>query len=184
MLTDGGRAVLDRLAGLPVPVVALVNGHAVGGGAELALAADWRLVDPRAELRFVHAGFGLVPGFGGLGRLARLVGPAEALRLLATRASVDGPRAVELGLALAAVPANRQRERARELAEHHRRQRPRRRSPPIKHALAHAAGRASRRPSARRSSTRGRTARCRRRPARSARRAGAPRPAGARAGLG
>ena len=112
MLTDGGRAVLDRLAGLPVPVVALVNGHAVGGGAELALAADWRLVDPRAELRFVHTGFGLVPGFGGLGRLARVVGPAEALRLLATRASVDGRRAVELGLALASVPANRRRERA------------------------------------------------------------------------
>ncbi len=139
VLTDGGRAVLDRLAGLPVPVVALVNGHAVGGGAELALAADWRIVDPRAELRFVHAGLGLVPGFGGLGRLARLVGPAEALRLLATRASVDGPRAVELGLALAAVPANRQRERARELAETIAGS-DRAAIAAIKHALAHAPG--------------------------------------------
>ena len=131
--------MLDRLAGLPVPVVALVNGHAVGGGAELALAADWRIVDPRAELRFVHAGLGLVPGFGGLGRLSRLVGPAEALRLLATRASVDGPRAVELGLALAAVPADRQRERARELAETIAGS-DRAAVAAIKHALAHAPG--------------------------------------------
>ena len=180
VLTDGGRAVLDRLAGLPVPVVALVNGHAVGGGAELALAADWRFVDPRAELRFVHAGFGLVPGFGGLGRLARLVGPAEALRLLATRASVDGPRAVELGLALAAVPANRQRERALELARDHRGQRPRR---DRRHqARTGPRCRASlRRPSGRRSSTCGRTARCRRSPASKRRRVGTRRPAGARA---
>ena len=54
---------------LPVPTVALVNGHAVGGGAEVALACDWRIIAPDAELRFVHASIGLVPGFGGLGRL-------------------------------------------------------------------------------------------------------------------
>jgi len=116
-LTDGANAVLDRIAALPVPVVALVNGHAVGGGAELALAADWRLVAPQAELRFVHTGFGLVPGFGGLARLARLVGPSTALHLLATRASVDGRRAVTLGLALDCPPADRLLQRARELAD-------------------------------------------------------------------
>jgi enoyl-CoA hydratase len=117
LLTDGAHAVLDRLATLPVPVVALVNGPAVGGGAELALAADWRLVAPQAELRFVHAGLGLVPGFGGLARLGRLVGPSVALHLLATRASVDGRRAVALGLALDSPPADRLVERARALAE-------------------------------------------------------------------
>lgn len=116
-LTDGANAVLDRLAALPVPVVALVNGHAVGGGAELALAADWRLVAPQAELRFVHVGFGLVPGFGGLARLARLVGPSAALHLLATRATVDGRRAVALGLALDCPPAHLLVQRARELAQ-------------------------------------------------------------------
>jgi enoyl-CoA hydratase/carnithine racemase len=116
-LTDGANAVLDRLAALPVPVVALVNGHAVGGGAELALAADWRLVAPQAELRFVHVGFGLVPGFGGLARLARLVGPSAALHLLATRATVDGRRAVALGLALDCPPAHLLVQRALELAQ-------------------------------------------------------------------
>jgi enoyl-CoA hydratase/carnithine racemase len=116
-LHDRGTAVLDRLAALPVPVVALVNGHAVGGGAELALAADWRLVAPDAELRFVHAAVGLVPGFGGLGRLSRVVGPGRALHLLATRASVGAERAVELGLALEVVGRDALAARARELAD-------------------------------------------------------------------
>lgn len=116
-LTTRGTALCDRLAALPVPVVALVGGHAIGGGAELALAADWRLVAPGAELRFVHAGLGLVPGFGGLGRLAALVGASRALRALATREAIGAEAALALGLADELVPARRQRARARELAE-------------------------------------------------------------------
>ena len=95
-----------------MPTVALVNGHAVGGGAEVALACDWRIVAPDAELRFVHASIGLMPGFGGLGRLARIVGDSTALRLFATCESVGGRRAVELGLAAEVVPADAQRSRA------------------------------------------------------------------------
>jgi enoyl-CoA hydratase/carnithine racemase len=116
-LTTRGTALCDRLAALPVPVVALLGGHAVGGGAELALAADWRLVAPGAELRFVHAGLGLVPGFGGLGRLAALVGPSRALRVIATREAIGAEAALALGLADEMVPGGRQRRRARELAE-------------------------------------------------------------------
>jgi enoyl-CoA hydratase/carnithine racemase len=117
LLTERGCAVLDRLAALPCPVLALVNGHAVGGGAEVALAADWRWIDPAAELRFVHASIGLVPGFGGLGRLAALAGRARALRLVATCAVVGGREAVNLGLADEVVLARDQRARARELAD-------------------------------------------------------------------
>lgn len=116
-LTDRGTAIFDRLAALPVPTVALVNGHAVGGGAEVALACDWRIIAPDAELRFVHASIGLVPGLGGLGRLRRLVGESVALRLLATCESVAGARAVELGLATEVVPADAQRSRAWKLAQ-------------------------------------------------------------------
>ena len=120
-LTDRGTALCDALAALPVPVLALLPGHAVGGGAELALAADWRIADPAAELRFVHTGFGLMPGFGGLGRLERLVGPAQALRMLATRARVGAEEAQALGLVDAVVPADAQRAwaeaRAGELAD-------------------------------------------------------------------
>jgi len=97
--------------------VALVNGHAVGGGAEVALACDWRILAPDAELRFVHASIGLVPGLGGLQRLRRLVGESTALRLLATCESVKGGRAVELGLAAEVVPADAQRSRAWKLAQ-------------------------------------------------------------------
>jgi enoyl-CoA hydratase/carnithine racemase len=117
-LTTRGTALCDRLAALPVPVVALVGGHAVGGGAELALAADWRLMAPDAELRFVHAGLGLVPGFGGLGRLAALVGRGRALRAIACREAIGAEQALLAGLADEVVPARRQRARARELAEH------------------------------------------------------------------
>ena len=116
-LTDRGTALFDRLAALGMPTVALVNGHAVGGGAEVALACDWRLIAPDAELRFVHASIGLVPGLGGLGRLRRLVGESTALRLLATCESVSGRRAVELGLAAEVVPADAQRSRAWKLAQ-------------------------------------------------------------------
>lgn len=107
-LTDRGTALCDALAALPVPVLAMLPGHAVGGGAELALAADWRIVDPAAELRFVHATFGLMPGFGGLARLERLVGPAQALRLLGTRARVGAEEAQAIGLVDAIVPVEAQ----------------------------------------------------------------------------
>jgi enoyl-CoA hydratase len=117
LLSDRGSAVLDRLAALPCPVLGLVNGHAVGGGAEVALAADWRFIDPAAEVRFVHASIGLVPGFGGLGRLAALVGRGRALRLIATCAVVGGRDAVAMGLADEVVLARDQRARARELAD-------------------------------------------------------------------
>ncbi len=117
-LTERGGALFDRLAALPVPVVALLNGPAVGAGAELALAADWRLVAPEGDLRFVHVGLGLVPAFGGTGRLRDVVGAGAALLLLAARAAVDADGAVRLGLASEIVSADELRERARDLAEH------------------------------------------------------------------
>lgn len=104
-LTDVGTELCELIERLPVPVVAALPGHAVGGGAELALAADWRIADPAAELRFVHTGFGLIPGFGGLARLELLAGRGRALELLATRAQVGADEAARIGLADAVVPA-------------------------------------------------------------------------------
>ena len=116
-LTDRGTGLGDLLAQLPIPVLACLSGHAVGGGSELALATDWRIADPAAELRFVHTSLALMPGFGGLGRLERLVGPATALRLLATRARVGAAEAERLGLVEAVVPADGQLAWATALAE-------------------------------------------------------------------
>lgn len=115
-LTDAGTGLADLIAQLPIPVLASLPGHAVGGGSELALAADWRIADPAADLRFVHASLALMPGFGGLGRLERLVGPATTLRLLATRARVGAEEAARLGLIEAVVPAAEQLAWAVELA--------------------------------------------------------------------
>ena len=98
-------------------MLAALPGHAVGGGSELALAADWRIADPAAELRFVHLSLALMPGFGGLRRLERLAGPSTALRLLATRARVGAEEAERLGLIEAIVPAAEQLSWAQALAE-------------------------------------------------------------------
>ena len=116
-LTDAGTGLADLLAQLPIPVLASLPGHAVGGGSELALAADWRISDPTAELRFVHTSLALMPGFGGLGRLERLVGPSTALRLLATRARVGAEEAERIGLIEAIVPGAEQLAWATALAE-------------------------------------------------------------------
>lgn len=116
-LSRRGSAVADRLAALPVPVVALLNGPAVGAGAELALAADWRVWAPEAELRFPHVGFGLVPGLGGLTRLQSLVGGPQALWLLARRTSLDVAAATPLGLVQDMAPSAELRSWARRLAD-------------------------------------------------------------------
>lgn len=104
-LNERGNALCDAFERCHVPVVALLGGHAVGGAAEVALAADWRVMDPRAEMRFVHTGFGLMPGFGGLGRLAAIVGRAKALEIAGLRSTIGADEALALGLADAIVPA-------------------------------------------------------------------------------
>ncbi|KAM7119498.1 ethylmalonyl-CoA decarboxylase isoform X4 [Ciconia boyciana] len=89
---------LTRLMRLPLISVALVQGKAVGGGAELTTACDFRLMTPGSEIRFVHKHMGLVPGWGGAARLVRIVGSGAALRLLSGAARVDPERALRLGL--------------------------------------------------------------------------------------
>ncbi|KAM8809887.1 ethylmalonyl-CoA decarboxylase [Eudromia elegans] len=89
---------LTRLMRLPLISVALVQGKALGGGAELTTACDFRLMAPGSEIRFVHKHMGLVPGWGGATRLVRLVGSRAALRLLSGALSVDPDRALRLGL--------------------------------------------------------------------------------------
>ncbi|NWH62063.1 ECHD1 decarboxylase, partial [Geococcyx californianus] len=89
---------LTRLMRLPLISVALVQGRAVGGGAELTTACDFRLMTPGSEIRFVHKHMGLVPGWGGAARLVRIVGSGAALQLLSGAAGVDPERALHLGL--------------------------------------------------------------------------------------
>ncbi|XP_031467194.1 ethylmalonyl-CoA decarboxylase [Phasianus colchicus] len=89
---------LTRLMRLPLISVALVQGKALGGGAELTTACDFRLMTPGSEIRFVHKHMGLVPGWGGAARLVRIVGSRAALQLLSGAHGVDPERALHLGL--------------------------------------------------------------------------------------
>ncbi|XP_066850417.1 ethylmalonyl-CoA decarboxylase isoform X3 [Anser cygnoides] len=89
---------LTRLMRLPLISVALIQGKAIGGGAELTTACDFRLMTPGSEIRFVHKHMGLVPGWGGAARLVRIVGSGAALRLLSGALKADPERALRLGL--------------------------------------------------------------------------------------
>ncbi len=92
------RTFIERIPALPLPSIAAMHGMALGGGLELALACTLRTASPEAQLGLPEVKLGLLPGAGGTQRLSRLVGRAVALDLLLTGRSVDGQRALEIGL--------------------------------------------------------------------------------------
>jgi len=98
-------AALGSISRVPKPVVAAINGYALGGGCELALACDWRVVAEDAKLGQPEIKLGLIPGAGGTQRLARLVGPARAKDLVLSGRMVDAQEALRIGLADRVVPA-------------------------------------------------------------------------------
>ncbi|KAM6909828.1 ethylmalonyl-CoA decarboxylase isoform 1-T2 [Xenentodon cancila] len=90
---------LTRLLRLPLISVALVEGRALGGGAELTTACDFRLMATGSVIQFVHKHMGLVPGWGGAARLVRIVGSQNALKLLGGAVKVDPELGLHIGLA-------------------------------------------------------------------------------------
>jgi len=100
-----GMQVMHALEALPVPVIALVQGYALGGGCELALACDWIIASERAVFGQPEVNLGIPPGFGGTQRLARLVGRARALELVTTARQVKAEEALAIGLVTQVVPA-------------------------------------------------------------------------------
>ncbi|KAG9276332.1 ethylmalonyl-CoA decarboxylase [Astyanax mexicanus] len=92
------QKTLTRLLRLPLISVALVEGKALGGGAELTTACDFRLMTSDAVIQFVHKHMGLVPGWGGAARLVRIVGSQNALQLLAGAKKVDPQLGRQIGL--------------------------------------------------------------------------------------
>lgn len=108
------QAILGRWSALPFPTLAALDGDAYGGGCEIALACDHRVVAPGARFVFKQVAMGLTPGWGGGQRLLRLVGPARALRWLTLGAAVGADEAVHSGLAdLQAEPGTRALDAAR-----------------------------------------------------------------------
>ena len=93
-----GQTTFAKLDQLPVPSIALVNGYAFGGGLELALACTFRLGCAAAKLGLPEIKLGLIPGYGGTQRLARLIGEARAMELILTGRAVSAAEALQLGL--------------------------------------------------------------------------------------
>jgi len=99
-----GHRVFDAIEQLRFPVIAAVNGFALGGGCELALACDFIYASSKARFGQPEVGLGIVPGFGGTQRLARRVGAAMAKELIFTGRMIDAEVALRLGLANAVFP--------------------------------------------------------------------------------
>jgi enoyl-CoA hydratase/carnithine racemase len=92
------RRMLDRIAAFPVPVIAALNGHALGGGAEVAIAADIRIAADDIKIGFNQASLGIMPAWGGAERLAQTVGRGRALLAIATGEVYDAAAAQRIGL--------------------------------------------------------------------------------------
>ena len=104
-LFDLGNGAFNAIRQFPVPVVAALNGLALGGGAELAVACDYRIAAPRAKIGFVQGTLGIPTAWGGASDLAAIVGPSVALGLLAQARVLDAGEALAIGLVDAVAPA-------------------------------------------------------------------------------
>ena len=112
-----GHAVEARLEALPKPVIAAINGFALGGGCELALACDIRLASEKAKLGQPEINLGILPGWGGTQRLARLTSPGFAKELIFTGRTVTADEAARVGLVNHVYPHDELLDKAIELAD-------------------------------------------------------------------
>ena len=112
-----GHRVLGTIEDLPIPVIAAVNGFALGGGAELALACDLIVASEKARFGQPEINLGVIPGFGGTQRLPHRIGHAKARELVMTGEMIDAKTALELGLVNQVVPHDKLMEAARALAQ-------------------------------------------------------------------
>lgn len=111
-----GNDVFRMIETFPIPVIAAVNGFALGGGNELAMCCDFRICSDNAMFGQPEVGLGITPGFGGTQRLARLVGPGMAKQLVYTAANIKADEALRIGLVNAVYPQAELMENAMKLA--------------------------------------------------------------------
>jgi enoyl-CoA hydratase len=112
-----GNAVMAHLENFPVPVIAAVNGYAMGGGCELALSCDIRIASENAVFAFPEVSLGIIPGFGGAQRLARIIGIGKAKELIYTTNRINAADALTVGLVNAVYPQGQLLGNCLEIAE-------------------------------------------------------------------
>lgn len=100
-----GQSIINKIAALPIPVIAAVNGYALGGGTEMALACDFIYASDNANMGLPETTLGLIPGFGGTQRLPRLIGPNQAKELIYTGKMIPAAEAKAMGLVNQVLPA-------------------------------------------------------------------------------
>jgi enoyl-CoA hydratase len=105
MMAKRGQDIFFRIENSPKPVIACVNGFALGGGCELSLACHFRIASENARFGQPEVNLGLVPGYGGTQRLTKLVGKGRAIEYLITGAMIDANTALQIGLVNYVVPA-------------------------------------------------------------------------------
>lgn len=112
-----GGGVFLKLENMAKPVIAAINGFALGGGCELSMACDIRLASEKAKFGQPEVGLGITPGFGGTQRLARIVGVSNAMELILTAKVIKAEEAKEMGLVSHVYPAEELMDKAMELAQ-------------------------------------------------------------------
>ncbi len=113
---DRGQSLLFKIENIPQPVIAAINGFALGGGCEFAMACDIRLASEKAKIGQPEVSLGIIPGYGGTQRLARLVGRGKAKQMILTGDFINAAEAYRIGLVDEVYPPDELMAKAKEMA--------------------------------------------------------------------